>query len=51
MTGFVRLLNSDKNGNVGPGEGSGYYVGDGLILTAGHVVYTFNEADEHDSVI
>ena len=28
--------------------GTGYYIGDHLILTAGHVIYTFNDADPVD---
>lgn len=50
MAGFVRLLSPDKDGNTDPNApffGSGWYIGDGLILTAGHVVYTFNEEDHH----
>ncbi|MEO7178944.1 MAG: calcium-binding protein, partial [Allosphingosinicella sp.] len=45
MAGSVRLDSPDQSGNATK-EGSGYYIGDGVILTAGHVVYEFNEKDD-----
>ncbi len=44
MAGFVQLRAPDSNGDP-TSRGSGWYIGDGLILTAGHVVYQFNEED------
>lgn len=43
MSGFVRLDSPLPNGQP-LSEGSGYFIGDNLVLTAGHVVYTYNES-------
>lgn len=34
------------NGSSGTGIGSGIMIGDGLLLTAGHVMFEFNERDD-----
>jgi V8-like Glu-specific endopeptidase len=44
MASTVTLNGPDKN-NQPTQIGSGYYIGDDLVLTAGHVVYAFNEKD------
>ena len=44
MTGRVLLDSPNKDGNP-EGIGTGYYIGDGVILTAGHVIYEFNQKD------
>lgn len=43
MSGFVRLDSPLPNGQPLL-QGSGYFIGDNLVLTAGHVVYTYNES-------
>ncbi len=39
--GFDKVDAPDKNGNK-TNEGSGYEIGDGIVLTAGHNIYAFN---------
>lgn len=42
MALLATLIGPDRTGAANK-EGSGYYIGDDIILTAGHVVYRFNE--------
>lgn len=44
MAGFVLLTGPNPNDSNTTVLGSGYYIGDNVILTAGHVIYFFNEA-------